>query len=93
MQCYSCKTEINIDGKPGRRDTCPNCAAYLHCCLTCRFYDVNAHNQCREPQAEWVQNKEMGNFCDYFEPATKLADKQSDRAAEARKKLGELFKK
>ncbi|NUM66281.1 hypothetical protein HUU39_13510 [candidate division KSB1 bacterium] len=93
MQCYSCGKEISLEGKPGRRDTCPKCAAYLHCCRNCRFYDVNAHHQCREPQAEWVQDKEMGNFCDYFEAAAKSRQPGADRAAEARKKLDQLFKK
>ncbi|MDZ7269259.1 MAG: hypothetical protein ONB48_17065 [candidate division KSB1 bacterium] len=93
MQCYSCGTEILLEGKPGRRDTCPKCAAYLHCCRNCRFYDVNAHHQCREPQAEWVQDKEMGNFCDYFEAAAVSLPPRIDRAAEARKKLDQLFKK
>jgi len=93
MHCYSCKTEVKLEGKPGRRDTCPKCAAYLHCCRNCRFYDVNAHHQCREPQAEFVQDKEMGNFCDYFEPVAAIVGAQADRAAEARRKLEALFKK
>ncbi len=93
MHCYSCQAEINLDGRPSRKDTCPQCAAYLHCCRNCRFYDVNAHHQCREPQAEFVQDKEFGNLCDCFEMATVAPTKTFDRAAEARKKLEELFKK
>jgi hypothetical protein len=94
MFCYSCGAKIELEGKPGRRDTCPKCSAYLHCCLNCRFYDVNAHHQCREPQAEFVPDKAMGNFCEYFE-ATVVREKAKaiDRAAEARKKLDDLFKK
>jgi len=90
--CYSCQFEITLDGKPKRGEACPKCAAYLHCCRNCRFYDVNAHHECREPQADFVQNKEMGNFCDYFEPAKTAPVKTSNRAAEARKKLEGLFK-
>jgi hypothetical protein len=94
MFCYSCSTEINLESRPGRRDTCPKCSAYLHCCLNCQFYDVNAHHQCREPQAEFVPDKAMGNFCEYFQGASSPRKPQAgDRAAEARKKLDELFKK
>ena len=94
MRCYSCQNEITLSGKPGRRDTCNKCAGYLHCCRNCRFYDVNAHHQCREPQADFVKDKEMGNFCDYFEATVLGAPASgSDRAEQARKKLKALFKK
>lgn len=94
MFCYSCRAEIKVLGRAGRGDTCPKCAAYLHCCLNCRFYDEKAHHQCREPQAEFVQDKAIGNFCDYFESSAQpTAGKSADRAAEAKKKLEELFKK
>jgi hypothetical protein len=83
-----------LEGRPGRGDACPQCASYLHCCLNCRFYDEKAHHQCREPQAEFVQDKAMGNFCDYFEAAAAQTQNLSAaRAAEARKKLEALFKK
>jgi hypothetical protein len=62
--------------------------------LNCRFYDVNAHHQCREPQAEFVADKAMGNFCEYFQATiSPRRERTADRAAEARKKLDELFKK
>ncbi|MFQ6078516.1 MAG: hypothetical protein ACE5NJ_05195 [Thermodesulfobacteriota bacterium] len=94
MFCYKCGTEIRLSGRPSRQDTCPKCAAYVHCCRNCRFYDPNAHNQCREPQAEWVRDREKANFCEYFEAGEVMqipADKS--RKEEARKKLEELFKK
>jgi hypothetical protein len=94
MFCYSCGAEINLEKQPGRGDTCSKCASYLHCCLNCRFYDVKAHHQCREPQAEFVQDKAVGNFCEYFEAAAQRGGSgESARAAEARKKLEELFRK
>ena len=93
MNCYRCGFEIDTTEKIGRRNECPKCGSYLHCCKNCRFYDMNAHHQCREPQAEWVREKEMGNFCDYFAPGESRTSGQIDKAAEARKKLEELFKK
>jgi hypothetical protein len=65
----------------------------LHSCRNCRFYDVKAHHECREPQSEWVQDKAGGNYCEYFEASLTPATTSNDRAAEARRKLDELFRK
>lgn len=94
MICYNCGFDIKLKGKPWRQSTCPECDAYLHCCLNCRFYDDNAHNDCREPQAKWVRDKEMGNFCDYFEANVETRQSNSNsRRDDARNKLEELFRK
>jgi hypothetical protein len=93
MFCYQCGRETPVERQPGRNDTCPSCQAYLHSCRNCRFYDVKAHHECREPQAEWVQDKALGNFCEFFEAASSQAMPSTDRAAEARRKLDELFRK
>lgn len=93
MICYNCSQQIELEQKPGRKDTCPKCSAYLHCCRNCRFYDKTAHNQCLEPQAEWVQDKESGNFCEYFEVANNTQTTDDSRKAEALKRLNDLFKK
>ncbi len=65
-RCASCKKEVTVEGKVGRRDTCPHCGSDLHSCLNCEFYDEGAYNQCRETEAERVTDKEKSNFCDYF---------------------------
>lgn len=93
MYCHSCSRELNLAGKPGVRDLCPHCSAYLHCCYHCRFYDANAYQQCREPQAEFVKEKDKGNHCEYFEVSNRPPGKVDDRAAVARQKLEQLFKK
>lgn len=93
MQCYNCQIVIDLEKKPNRKDTCPRCISYLHCCRNCRLYDPAAHNQCREPQADWVKDKEMANFCDYFEAASETAAGGSSQKDEALKKLDDLFKK
>ncbi len=36
--------------------------------MNCRFYDETAYNECSEPSAERVVDKEKSNFCDYFSP-------------------------
>lgn len=92
-RCHACHKEIQIEGKIGRREPCPHCGADLHCCLNCRFYDEHAHNQCREPLAEWVPAKDRANLCDYFEfmeARTQIGPSDRDRAEAL---WQELFKK
>ena len=68
IECHQCGESIELEGKVMRKDTCPSCHSFLHCCMHCEFHDRSAHNQCREPAAEWVSNKEAANFCEYFQP-------------------------
>lgn len=63
------------------RDTCPHCDADLHCCRNCRFYDPGKHNECSETQAEWVRDKVVSNYCDYFQPNPVLLAKGSGPGA------------
>ena len=93
MQCYNCQTTTELERKPGRNQTCPKCSSYLHCCCNCRFHDPAAHNQCREPQAEWVKDKEMANFCDYFEATSEITSEKASKKDKVLKKLDDLFKK
>ena len=70
------------------RNAHPTCTA----ALTAVSMITAAHNQCREPQSEWVKDKEMANFCDYFEEAGKVSSEPSKKE-EALRKLDDLFKK
>jgi len=92
MHCYHCQREVDTRERLGRGETCTGCGANLRCCRNCLFYDTNAANACREPQAEPVVDKETGNFCDFFAPN----DRQTQRATpatDARARLESLFKK
>lgn len=88
--CYSCSEELIFETKVGRRDMCPNCSAYLHCCLNCEHHDKNAHNECRENQGEFIRDRREGNFCLYFEFES-LGDDGSSAEDEAKSKLDALF--
>ncbi len=94
--CYKCKNEVKIDKIIGRKDTCPFCQSDLRCCLNCRFYDPGSYNQCREPQADRVLDKDRSNFCDYFNfkdsALSALEDKTKQGSDSIRKKLDDLFK-
>ena len=92
-KCHKCLKDLEIKTPVGRKDACPSCGSDLRCCLNCIFHEPGAYNECREPQAERVVEKERSNFCDYFvfmdtdskwEPAVKQMD---------RDKLESLFKK
>jgi hypothetical protein len=92
--CFRCGGEIVLENKPGRKDVCPSCRADLRCCRNCGFYDPGAYNQCREPQAERVLEKDRSNFCDYFRfKDSPSAGSAKDSRGSARDKLEALFKK
>jgi hypothetical protein len=91
IACHQCGTLTPIVGTVGRRDECPKCSADLHVCKNCAFYDKTAYNECREPSADVVLEKDRANFCDFFQPGSgaKVVDKKADLLAAAEA----LFKK
>jgi hypothetical protein len=92
--CHACGQEIGIPEKIARVEICPKCRADLHCCLNCSFFDEYAQNKCREPLAEWVSDREKGNFCEYFTFQDGGANARAAGARDdARAKLEALFKK
>jgi hypothetical protein len=70
------------------------CRADLRVCLNCADYDLRAAHQCRERRAEPVLEKHVGNFCEYFEFASREWTPKSSgnsREAAARDQLKKLF--
>jgi hypothetical protein len=66
--CSQCGAKLDVVGNQvGRRDCCPICGADLHSCLNCRHYDPTVAKGCKEPFAEVPEDKESGNFCDFFQ--------------------------
>ena len=90
FHCYKCNEELAFDVKIGRRDMCPNCYAYLHCCKNCQFWDPSVHNECLENRAEFIRVREEGNFCLYFTFKESEEGNVSDAEA-AKAKLASLF--
>lgn len=93
MVCHSCKRDITLGATVSRTEECPHCGADVHCCLNCINYDPSAHNRCREPQAEWVSDREKANFCDFFMPNRLTSAGTSSNVTDARKAFDSLFKK
>ena len=65
--CHHCGWEWALAGQPGRTERCHQCDADLRVCLNCVCYDPHAAHQCRDRRAEPVEDKDSGNFCEYFE--------------------------
>ena len=90
--CHACKKELALGREIGRRDECPFCHADLRCCLNCRFHDIASYNDCAEPAAERVLEKDAANFCDYFSPSGAGSVMVTTRASSSPDGLTELEK-
>ncbi len=92
--CYKCGIDLGI--KPGTRvgrgDSCFNCRSDVRVCKNCKHYDPKAYNECREPMADRIVEKEKSNFCDYFVAREGPPGAVKDEKADAIKKLDDLFK-
>ena len=81
LVCHQCQTVNEFVDRVGLREECSKCRADLHVCKNCEFYDVKTYNDCRETQAERVQEKDRFNRCDYFQPSGRSGGNQSAQAA------------
>ena len=95
MGCFSCNAAVELAAgeRIGFRDACEKCNSDLHVCLNCVHHDSSAYNQCREPNAEWVSERERANRCDYFAYGDRSRDSAGDEQSRARATLDDLFKK
>ena len=93
--CVKCGSELNISDFSviSRNDDCDSCGADVRACIFCKFYDESKHNECSEPSADRVVDKEKANFCDYYHFGNLSGASGSlDEKKEALKKLDDLFK-
>lgn len=94
MQCHACQTMIPLASgeSVGFRDVCDRCHADLHVCLNCSHSDPSAYNECREPNAERVLDRDRANRCDYFRPLAQARGAEPERER-ALSDLERLFRK
>lgn len=82
--CWACGAKL-VAADYQREGECPRCRKQTHVCRNCRFYQPGRPNDCQEPIAEAVGDKQRANFCDYFEPTVNAyrpgADADQLRAA------------
>ncbi len=67
FQCFQCGTLNSFVAPLGRREECTKCHCDAHVCKNCEHFDPKVYNECRETQADFVQERERANFCDYFQ--------------------------
>jgi hypothetical protein len=97
MNCWHCgyQIDLRLNGGIGKKDECPNCEADLHVCRNCRFFDPGSENECSEPIAEWVRDKDRANSCEYLAVVETVEMSRRPAASstvEARKAWDSLFK-
>lgn len=90
IACFKCQNVWTFEPPLSRRDECPACHSDAKVCRNCRHFDAGAHHECREEQAEWVKEKEKGNFCAWFE-ANSQGFSLDGEASKAREKLEQFF--
>ena len=91
--CFRCGASLARLSLPfTRRDLCPECSVELHVCKMCVHFDVNVPSQCREDDAEDVTEKELANFCEYYEPSGSAFDpKKKTEADQSLEALEAMF--
>lgn len=91
-KCGKCGAEWQGEGKLGFRELCDKCGAFLHACINCRLYDKTAHNQCKSPTTEWVEDRERGNYCEEFRFADSASAGTQAQPSTGKDKWKSLFK-
>ncbi len=96
--CWYCGSPIKEEGPFGHTTSCPECGRDLRSCRNCRFFSPGAPDDCTEPDADFVPDKERGNYCDWFSlnpvflQQTKGNQSERTRAEEAKNAFNALFK-
>ena len=74
-----------------RHEECPHCRAQLHVCRMCVFFDTTLAQQCREPVADLVSDKQRANFCGYFQVNPHTFTVPSGQTTTSHRQLDALF--
>ena len=82
LTCHSCHKELTLEPaiKVAKSEECPYCYASVRCCKMCNFYDLKSYNECREPSADRIVEKEKANFCDFFVLAAQGSKKEDQNS-------------
>ena len=92
LVCWKCGASVADEPLPfARAAECRACAAELHVCRMCVYFDTSYGDACREPVADPPGDKERANFCGYFRARTGAYIPPGDEADRARAELEALF--
>jgi hypothetical protein len=89
--CPHCGASLSVT-RISFREVCEKCGNDLHTCVCCVHYAPGKPNDCNEPNAEPVRDKERNNRCEWFS----LTDKKKEKGLskeEANRLLRDLFRK
>jgi hypothetical protein len=92
--CWQCGESLDDLPRPiSRHAHCPKCFTEVRCCRLCRHFDARIDGaQCAEERAEPPLNKEVANFCEWFDPrGGAFKSQRSARHDKARAELDALF--
>ena len=90
-KCWSCGAELGAHDY-GRENNCLQCSKPTRVCRNCRWYDPSATDQCLEPTAEPVMEKERPTYCEHFEPTDSPKGSGSESQDALRQAAEDLFK-
>ena len=98
IHCDQCGADLSTLFEVGEGSLCPKCEAPMHSCRNCYFFDTSARYECAQEVKKRVTRKSAGNDCTLFQVRTiRVKDLGSapapTRTEDARKALGDLFKK
>ena len=97
FKCNQCGQIRQNLGELTHEETCLRCAADLHTCGNCRFFDTTTLWECRENIPARVSSKHARNQCTFFQPKI-VRDLAADKGKslspdDARKAFDALFNK
>jgi hypothetical protein len=76
---------------------CPKCAAELHSCRQCTYFDTSSRFECMQPIPERIAKKDERNQCSFYSMRVRVEKETSTPAAakpqDARAAFENLFKK
>lgn len=76
---------------------CPKCAAALHSCRQCTYFDTSSRFECSQPITERISRKDERNDCPFFSMRVRVEKETSTpkaaRPMDARQAFENLFKK
>ena len=76
--------------------SCPKCAAALHSCKQCTYFDPAERFECRERPPERIPRKDAANNCNLYQMKVTVEKETSNAAPtanDARRGFENLFKK
>jgi len=89
--CWHCNAGLTRH-EYGRETNCLACGKPTRVCRNCRWYAPGRPNQCEEPVAEPIQDKQRANYCEFFESTRETGGGEAAEADAQRQAAEELFK-